>query len=273
MTNQHPRGFTLIELIVVIVITGIIAAVVAPIVANQFVAYSDSSRRATLVQEAQSIMQRLEQDLYNAVPNSVVPDNAGNDLSLLLLARRAPGDPESALPAGRYSDSFNPSTANSEITVYGCLNSQMPLHAVIFPAQTGSALDAWDNWPNEDESPVSGPVADIDNTDCTTGTPATLTLAENHTFDPDGEGALFRRLYLTQGRVDWNCDETDGVLNRAQSFTPSGDRLVSNDIASCSFEPIIGSTYSAPGLLVDITLARDGEQVRLVRIFQLVNAP
>lgn len=271
-THQHRRGFTLIELIVVIVITGIIAAVVAPIVANQFVAYSDSSRRATLVQEAQSIMQRLEQDLYNAVPNSVVPDNAGNDLSLLLLARRAPGDPESALPAGRYTDAFNPGEENSVIPVYGCLASQSPLHAVIFPASTGSALDAWQALPTNTGS-VSAPAEDVDNTDCADGTPATVMLADNHTFDPDGEGSLFRRLYLTQGRVDWNCDEQEGELRRTQSFAPSGDRLVSNDIASCSFKPMVGSTYSAPGLLVDITLARDGEQVRLVRIFQLVNAP
>lgn len=271
-------GFTLIELVIVIVLVGIIAAVVSPIISNQFSAYTDSSRRATLVQEAQTIMQRLEQDLYQAVPNSIgdIEDNA---FALLALSRPS-FDAASALPAGRYSDDFNPSqpvTPGNPLEVMGCLidpdddPSGDPHHVVLFPADSGSALEAWPPG-NTNTGPVSQAIEDIDDP-CTTGELSTISLPNPHRFDPGGDGSLFNRLYLTQGRVDWTCDTAAATLTRNQSFGSSGDRLVSSALESCAFEFIPGSTYSAPGLLVDITVSRDGERVRLARVFQLVNAP
>lgn len=267
-------GFTLIELVIVIVLVGIIAAVVSPILGNQFSAYTDSSRRATLVQEAQTIMHRLEQDLYQAVPNSIGEiDN--NAFSLLALSR-PDFDSSSRLSAGRYSDDFSPGQATgpqNPLDVAGCLtDTDIDQHVVLFPADSGSALEAWEDLPSNTGS-VSNAV-DRGNSDfCATSGYSHLVLPNPHTFDPGGDGSLFNRLYLTTGRVDWTCNPGDATLTRDQDFGSSGDRLLSSVIEACTFEFIPGSTYSAPGLLVDITLARDGEQVRLARVFQLVNAP
>ena len=271
------HGFTLIELVIVIVLVGIIAAVVTPIVTNQFSAYTDSSRRATLVQEAQTLMQQLERDLYQAVPNSIA--EVGDDgFALLALSRPDAEDDSTALPAGRYVDAFSPSQpttpgAGNPLKVLGCLTTADTQHVVLFPAGSGSALAAWEDLDGStNEGPVSRAIDGIDDP-CDPNEPATINLPDPHRFDPGGDGSLFNRFYLTEGRIDWACDLSAGTLSRDQSFDPTGPRRASSAISACDFEFIPGATYSAPSLLADITLTREGESVRLVRVFQLANAP
>ncbi len=65
------RGFTLIEMIVVIVITGIIAGMVAIFIQAPVQGYIDSSRRAELTDIADTALRRMARDVRLAVPNSV----------------------------------------------------------------------------------------------------------------------------------------------------------------------------------------------------------
>lgn len=65
------RGVTLIELIVVIAITGIIGAVVAVFIRRPVEGYVDAARRAALTDEADTALRRLTRDLRLALPNSV----------------------------------------------------------------------------------------------------------------------------------------------------------------------------------------------------------
>lgn len=67
----RPRGFTLIEAIAVIAITGIIASVVAVFVARPVQGYVDSVRRALLADAADTALRRIARDIRTAVPNSV----------------------------------------------------------------------------------------------------------------------------------------------------------------------------------------------------------
>lgn len=69
MTNA--RGFTLIEAIAVIVITGIIAAVIAVFIARPVEGYVDATRRAILSDLADNSLRRMARDIRLAVPNSV----------------------------------------------------------------------------------------------------------------------------------------------------------------------------------------------------------
>lgn len=65
------RGFTLIEMIVVIVITGIIAGIVAIFIQAPVQGYIDSSRRAELTDIADTALRRMARDVRIAVPNSM----------------------------------------------------------------------------------------------------------------------------------------------------------------------------------------------------------
>ena len=73
MRTPHNRssGFTLVEMIVVIVITGIIGGIVAVFLRTPVQGYVDSARRAELTNIADTAMRRMARDVRTAVPNSV----------------------------------------------------------------------------------------------------------------------------------------------------------------------------------------------------------
>ena len=70
LPNQNS-GFTLVEMIVVMVITGIIGGMVAMFIRAPVQGYVDSSRRAEMVDIADTALRRLARDIRTAVPNSV----------------------------------------------------------------------------------------------------------------------------------------------------------------------------------------------------------
>lgn len=75
--SQHEkhRGFTLVEMIIVIVITGIIAGMVAIFIRAPVQGYVDSARRAELTDIADTAVRRMARDIRTAVPNSVRQSN------------------------------------------------------------------------------------------------------------------------------------------------------------------------------------------------------
>lgn len=68
--RQSQHGFTLVEAIAVIVITGIIAAMVAVFIRSPIEAYVDTVRRAMLADTADTAARRIARDLQGALPNS-----------------------------------------------------------------------------------------------------------------------------------------------------------------------------------------------------------
>ena len=76
---KSHRGFTLVEMVVVIVITGIIGGMVAVFIRAPVQGYMDSARRAEMTDIADTALRRIGRDLRTAVPNSVrIPVAAGS---------------------------------------------------------------------------------------------------------------------------------------------------------------------------------------------------
>ena len=70
------QGFTLVEAIIVIVITGILGAMVAVFIKKPVDAYLDSARRAALTDVADTAVRRMARDIRKALPNSIrIPTN------------------------------------------------------------------------------------------------------------------------------------------------------------------------------------------------------
>lgn len=84
-SSRSERGFTLVEAIVVIVITGIIAGMVAVFIRSPVDSYVAAERRAGLTDIADTAVRRIARDLRLALPNSVrmSADNSGQCIEFM----------------------------------------------------------------------------------------------------------------------------------------------------------------------------------------------
>lgn len=71
LPSSRQRGFTLVEMIMVIVITGIIGGMVAVFLQAPIQQYMDVARRADMTDVADTALRRISRDLRTALPNSV----------------------------------------------------------------------------------------------------------------------------------------------------------------------------------------------------------
>ncbi|MGS0743397.1 PulJ/GspJ family protein [Glaciimonas sp. GG7] len=70
-THQHQRGFTLIEIIMVIAITAILSVMVTGFIRTPVQGYFDLSRRVQMTDAADTALRRIGRDLRLALPNSI----------------------------------------------------------------------------------------------------------------------------------------------------------------------------------------------------------
>lgn len=68
---RSAGGFTLIETVIVMAVTGVVAAVVAVFIVQPVQAYRSTAARAQLVDQADLALRRIGRDLRGALPNSV----------------------------------------------------------------------------------------------------------------------------------------------------------------------------------------------------------
>ncbi|MCG2584552.1 type IV pilin protein [Massilia sp. TS11] len=83
LRRRAMRGFTLVEAIVVMVITGILATVVAVFVTAPVQMYTDAVARAELTDAADQMLRRIAREIQLALPNSVRVSADGQSLELI----------------------------------------------------------------------------------------------------------------------------------------------------------------------------------------------
>ena len=81
--GSKGRGFTLVEMVIVIAITGIVAAVVARFIVAPVQGYLGTQARAALVDQADLALRRIGRDLRLALPNSTRVSASGLSLELI----------------------------------------------------------------------------------------------------------------------------------------------------------------------------------------------
>lgn len=69
--GKKPNGFTLIELIIVIVLLGIVGAMGAGFISQAFTGFFGADVRMEMYEEGKSALVRMEREIHIAVPNAV----------------------------------------------------------------------------------------------------------------------------------------------------------------------------------------------------------
>lgn len=90
---RRLRGFTLVELVLVIVLLGVTAGILAPFITGAMTAYRDNKERAELVTRGRLALERLAREVRHAVPNSlsVLKDAGGAPIGIEFLRAAASG--------------------------------------------------------------------------------------------------------------------------------------------------------------------------------------
>ncbi len=123
------RGFTLIEAVIVIVLTGIVSSMVAVFIKSPVDAYFDAARRAELTDVADTAVRRMSRDIRQAMPNSVRNPADGSDQCIEFIPTKIGGRYRvAAEPAG--GDPLDFTTVDDKFDMLW-LNSALPVASQI----------------------------------------------------------------------------------------------------------------------------------------------
>lgn len=123
---RRMAGFTLVEMIIVIVITGILAAIVAIFIRAPVQGYFDSVRRAELTDQADLALRRITRDVRLALPNSVRLSTVGGVHYIEFIMTRS---------GGRYRDVSDGSTGGDFLSFTNAADLSFDVHGPL-PAMT-----------------------------------------------------------------------------------------------------------------------------------------
>lgn len=250
----RQRGFTLIEAVMVIMLTGILLAVVAQFIVAPVQAYLSVSARANLVDTADGALRRIGRELHIALPNSVriSADNLNLELIPTTGAARYVTEGSGALVFGSLATSFNligpplTLTANQSLVFYN-----------LGPGITGS-----------DAYAASGSAAEQANSNRRSATngagPAgTITLSSLAGL-PVGDFAPPYRVTAVSAPISYRCDLSAGTLTRytnygfaaSQPTPPSGGNsaLLATGVTACGFS-YDASAVAARAALITLRVA------------------
>jgi MSHA biogenesis protein MshO len=76
---MRKSGFTLVELIMVMVLLGIVGAMGAQFISQAFQGFADTDARTEIYEEGKLGLVRMERELYHAVPNAINVSGANSD--------------------------------------------------------------------------------------------------------------------------------------------------------------------------------------------------
>lgn len=119
-TAARVKGFTLLEMVMVIVILGIIAATIAVFMRAPIDAYRDTTRRAALADVADTSLRRIARDLRKALPNSV--RSASNQCIEFIPTRtggRYRAQPDAGVPGNQADAVLDFSLADTRFNMLG----------------------------------------------------------------------------------------------------------------------------------------------------------
>jgi MSHA biogenesis protein MshO len=89
--RKRHRGFTLVEAVLVIMITGIIAAAVASFMRMPIRGYVDTAARVALTDVADTALRRMTRDFKLALPNSIRRQQVGGEIFIEFLLTKTGG--------------------------------------------------------------------------------------------------------------------------------------------------------------------------------------
>ena len=266
--KPFQRGFTLVEAVIVIAITGAIAAVVAIFIQKPIQGYFDSARRAELTDIADTAVRRIGRDLHLALPNSVRIITVGTVTYLEFLQTSGGGRYRAAVDNTGAGNLLDFAQATSTFDVLGppvvMVAGEQNL-MVVFNQGPGTGADAYNA---DNSSPISA----------ITGNQVTIASKLFPLASPAS------RFQIISYPVTYVCDPNAQTLTRVSnykistvqptSFTGGTSALIAKNVSSCSFSYTAQvETQHAGVVATALQLTQSGESVNLYHEVHVSNVP
>ena len=285
---KRLRGFTLVELVMVIALAGLVALMITTVLSRPLEAFSGQSRRAELVDIAAGALQRMSRDVRLAIPNSLRVSADGQAVELLLIHSAARYRPNRVGEQGLRFSTAAAGTCGST-TQGGRCDSFQVMDPAFNPAgarwlvlyNTGAAgSSVW-----QPSNPGS-----ITPTGTTFSTVAGAPAGESHIALGNLPAGGFRfafaspqhRLYLAETVVGYRCQggqllrySYNSLESTLPGSPPSGSnpQPVARNVLSCNFTYQPGSTQRAGLLTLGLGISEADETLQLLQQVHVDNAP
>lgn len=269
----RQKGFSLVELVVVLVLSTIVAGFTSMFISAPVQAYFAQSRRAELADAADSIVRNIGEDVRVALPNSVRIASNGTVFALEMLTTV---DVLRYRVAGDVSDTtreLDLTAPDSQFAAIGLRNNPVPggfSYLVVNNRGVPGVADAYDKAnviTLVDPSKVSADPNPLN---------AGETLIVLDAPFRFMEASPTRSVFLVSGPVTYLCDTNAQTLRRFEGYdffpaqptnaaalaaaSPSS-ALIARNVTNCRFT--VARTPTVDGVVLEITLANNGESLPL----------
>jgi MSHA biogenesis protein MshO len=283
---QRQAGFTLIELVVTLVLSTVVVSFVSIFISGPVTGFADQSRRARLVDSADTALRRIARDIRRALPNSVRVTTSGGVTALELLST-ADGGRYRSQPPGTAAQVLDFTAADASFDLVA------PLTQVTKPWSSTSHYLAIYNVgvPGADAYELANVITPAGTTigvsvDGSTGEDR-VTLSPAFRF---AYTSPTQRAFLVDGPVTYLCDPVGGTLLRYSGYSISSSQanrdsnaeligagatstLMANQLSVCSFTYAAGTAERAGLVTLQLTVRSQGETVSLLSQVHVDNVP
>lgn len=213
--KRYNHGFTMIELIIVIAITAIIALAVAVFIKAPINAYDDSAQRAEVVDQAHTVIKRIKRDVQASLPNSVRITDTGTKVFLEMMTVSGGGKYRAQQTSTGMGDILDFTVAD---TSFDMLNSSYTFSGgeKIVVANIGSP--GFDAYASDNMSNYNGAI----------GSTVSNIVINAKKFPLESPGEKF---YIVDNVVTYVCDRTSKTMTKYWGYNPTASQPI-NDLAA-----------------------------------------
>ena len=287
MRANRQSGFSLLELIVVIVLLGIVTIGAGLLVVNPTEAFDAQQRRQQLVDQGEMALRQIATDVRRALPNSLRLSSAGSLVGVEFVntvdGARYRDAIDDSVPASGANEILDFTAADSDFNLLGSFNS-------LGAFSGGQRLVIYNTTPAtlyQDASANNNPGIITPGGSALTLSVSAQYPSEQH-VNIGGGGFQFaqqspgQRLFVVDGPVSYVCDTGSGELlrysgygyNLGQSLTPGGTTTtVATQLQGCTMTYNAGTAQRGGILTLGLTIAIAGESVNLLHQIQVENVP